>query len=314
MWSVYDGILSPGPTPKLTGPESYNQVTRHLASKVFRGVQVRCPTHTSAQFDEPTPVRVHSVVFAVPPSGVSKRSEATEAMDTSPRKVDTTVEGAVGGQTEEDPNTHLMAWMRDRQNSYSDEMIHFWPLLHPLTDGGGTNTRRLAHRLLSTWQWSAATHTASCPPAPSNMEIGHWLPLERQGNKEDIWAEVYCGCLQHVAEASVGRSWETEGEGMVPKVSPLVLAFLTATGRSVNPSSVRECWPSENDIIPRQPMNPLWACITHCLDKAATRSPSAIAWDMFAWPESNRSFWKEDCLPYSTGSMVDLSTRMPGVH
>ena len=37
VWSVYDGILSPGPTPKLTGPESYNQVTRRLTSKVFRG-------------------------------------------------------------------------------------------------------------------------------------------------------------------------------------------------------------------------------------------------------------------------------------
>ena len=37
VWSVYDRILSPGPTPKLTGPESYNQVTRHLTSKVFRG-------------------------------------------------------------------------------------------------------------------------------------------------------------------------------------------------------------------------------------------------------------------------------------
>ena len=34
---------------------------------------------------------------------------------------------------------------------------------------------------------------------------------------------------------------------------------------------------------------------------------------MFAWPESNKSFWKEDCLPYSPGSMVDLSTRMLGV-
>ena len=84
VWSVYDGILSPGPTPKLTGPESYNQVTRCLASKVFRGVQVRCPTHTSAQFDEPTPVKVRSVVFAIPPSGMSKKSEATEAMDTTP--------------------------------------------------------------------------------------------------------------------------------------------------------------------------------------------------------------------------------------
>ena len=311
VWLVYDGILSPGPTPKLMGTESYNQVTRHLTSKVFRGVQVRCPTHTSAQFDEPSPVRVRSVVIAMPPSRVAKRLEAAEAMDMSPHKVDPTVEGAVGGQIEEDPNTHPMAWMQDRQNSYSDEEIHFWPLLHPLMDGGGMNTRCLARCLLSTWQWSATIETAACPPAPSNMEIGHWLPLDRQGNKEDIWAEAYCGSLQCMAEASVGCSWETEGEGMVPKVSPLVLAFLTTMGRSVNPSSARECWPAKNDIIPRQPMNPLRARITHCLDKAAMRSPSAIAWDMFAWPESNRNFWKEDCLTYSVGSTVDLSTRMP---
>ena len=175
--------VAQGPTPKLTGPESYNQVTRCLTSKVFRGLQLRCLTHTSAQFDEPAPVKVHSVVFAIPPSGMPKKSEATEAMDTTPHKVDTAEEGAVGGETDVDPNTHPMTWMRDHQNSYSDEMISFWPLLRPLTDGGGMATRRLARHLLSTWQWSAAMHTASCPPAPSNMEIGRWLPLDREGKK-----------------------------------------------------------------------------------------------------------------------------------
>ena len=34
VWSVYDGILSPGPTPKLMGPEFYNQVTRCLTSSL----------------------------------------------------------------------------------------------------------------------------------------------------------------------------------------------------------------------------------------------------------------------------------------
>ena len=119
--------------------------------------------------------------------------------------------------------------------------------------------------------------------------------------------------LTSVAEASAGCSWETEGEGMVPQVSPLVQAFLTTMGRRVSPYSVRECWPSKNDLVPRQPMNIVRARITHCLDKVAMRSPSTIAWDMFAWQESNKSFWKEDCLPYSPGSMVDLSTRMLGV-
>ena len=89
-----------------------------------------------------------------------------------------------------DPNTHPMTWMRDRQNSYSDEMISFWPLLRPLTDGGGMATRCLVCRLLSTWQWSSATHTASCPPAPSNMEIGQLLPLDKEGKKEDLWMEA----------------------------------------------------------------------------------------------------------------------------
>ena len=274
---------------------------------------MHCLTRTSAQFDEPAPVKVHSVIFAIPPSGMAKRPETTEAMDTTPHKVDTAEEGAVGGETGVDPNTHPMAWMRDRQNCYSDEMISFWPLLHPLTDGGGKATRQLVHHLLSTWQWSSATHTVSCPPTPSNMEIGQWLPLDKEGKKEDLWIEAYACCLQCMVEASAGRSWETEGEGMVPQVSPLVHAFLTTTGRSVSPSSVRECWPSKNDIVPRQPMNLVRARITHCLDKVATRSPSTVAWDMFMWPESNKNFWKEDCLPYSPGSTVDLSTQMPGV-
>ena len=55
VWLVYNGVLSPGPTPKLTGPETYNQVTRRLAAKVFQGLQVRCPARTSAQFDESVP-------------------------------------------------------------------------------------------------------------------------------------------------------------------------------------------------------------------------------------------------------------------
>ena len=234
-------------------------------------------------------------------------------MDMTPHKIDTAEEGAVGGEIDVDPNTHLMMWMRDSQNSYSDEMISFWSLLCPLTDGGGMATRRLAHHLLSTCQWSSTTHTVSCPPDPSNMETRWWLPLDKEGKKEDIWTEAYACCLQRVAEASTRRSWETEVEGMVPQISPLVQAFLTAMGRSISPSSVRECWLSKNDIIPRQPMNLVQAHITPCLDKVATRSPSTVAWDMFAWPESNKSFWKEDCLPYSPGSMVDLSIRMPGV-
>ena len=84
-----------------------------------------------------------------------------------------------------------------------------------------------------------------------------------------------------------------------PQVSPLAQAFLSAMGRCVSPSILQECWPPKHDIVPRQPMNEVWAHITHCLDQVAKRSPLNITWDIFMWPESNESYWKEDCLPYS---------------
>ena len=127
---------------------------------------------TSAQFDELSPVRkVQSVVFAQPPSKSVRKADVT---DTTPPEREGTEEGAVGGDVEvdADPDIHPMAWMRNRQHCYDDEMISFWPLLHPLMDGGGTIMRRLARHLLSTWEWSSTTHPTSCPPTPTNMEIG----------------------------------------------------------------------------------------------------------------------------------------------
>ena len=125
--------------------------------------------------------------------------------------------------------------------------------------------------------------------------------------------EAYACSLQHVVEAATGQSWMTEGRGMVPQVRPLVQAFLTATGRHVSPHILHECWPPEHNIIPRQSMDEIRALITQCLDKDATQKPSYTAWDMFAWLDSNRNKWKEDCLPYSLGTTVDLSSRMPGI-
>ena len=87
------------------------------------------------------------------------------------QKVENTEEGAVGGEQCIDLDKHPMAWMRNHQHCYDDEMINFWPLLHPLMDGRGTMTWHLAHRLLSMWHWSSITHPMSCPPAPTNMEI-----------------------------------------------------------------------------------------------------------------------------------------------
>ena len=109
----------------------------------------------------------------------------------------------------------------------------------------------------------------SCPPTQTNMEIGRWLPLYREGSRNDFWTEAYVCSLQCMAEAATGWSWVTEGEGMVPQVSPLVQAFLTATGRHVSPPILCECWPPKCSIIPRQPTDEIQAIITQCLDEDA---------------------------------------------
>ena len=192
------------------------------------------------------------------------------------------------------PRHTSMAWMHNHQTCYDNEMIDFWPLLCPLTDGGGTVTCHLACHLLSTWEWSSATYPTSCPPAPTNMEIRRWLPLDRNDHevsREDLWTEAYACCLQCIAKASTGRSWVAEGEGMTPCVSPLTQAFLSAMGRRINPATLWECWPRRHDIVPRQPTNEIQACITRCLDQVAMRSPSNIAWDIFTWPDTNKDCW-----------------------
>ena len=134
-----------------------------------------------------------------------------------------------------------------------------------------------------------------------------------EGSREDLWIEAYACCLQRIAEASTGRSWVAEKEGMSPGVSPLTQAFLSATGRHISPAILRECWPPKHDIVPRQPMNEVRARVTHCLDQVATQTPSNITWDIFAWPDANKDRWGEDCVPYSPGSIMDLSSQMPGI-
>ena len=122
MWSVYDGLLSPGPTPKPVGPESYNQVTRCLAAKVFRGLQVRCSVRTLTPFDKPPTPKLQSIVLAPPQSEIARK---TEAMDTASPKTEGIGEGAVGGDQHIDPDKSPMAWMRNHQCWYDDEMIEF---------------------------------------------------------------------------------------------------------------------------------------------------------------------------------------------
>ena len=181
------------------GPESYNQVTRHLAAKVFRGLQVCCLLRTSAQFDEPPQSKYdwlslhHSRMrvwgrqkpWTWPPKKgkVPRRGSCGRRSRCRPRQASNDL----------DARSSMNLWWQN------DQLL---AVTLP-TDGWERNRDMVssACRLLSTWQWSSATHPTSCPPAPTNMEIGWWLPLDwddRDGSREELWIEAYTCCLQRM--------------------------------------------------------------------------------------------------------------------
>ena len=59
-------------------------------------------------------------------------------------------------------------------------------------------------------------------------------------------------------------------------------------------------------------MDEIRVIVTQCLDETTMQKLSYTAWDMFAYPDSDKSNWEEDSLSYSPGATVNLGTRMLG--
>ena len=52
--------------------------------------------------------------------------------------------------------------------------------------------------------------------------------------------------------------------------------------------------------------------IVRKLDEVATRCPSPIVWDPFAFPLTDDTCWREEALCYRPGKTLDVGARMPG--
>ena len=182
---------------------------------------------------------------------------------------------ATGGQKSD---LHLerdaLKWMKEQQCSYTDEQLSFWTLLHPLTDGSETSSWHLACWLLSVWHWSSVLNPPVCPPAPSQLNIGCWFWEDSGAGEHQKWIEAYTCTLQWLAEASVGHA-EYESVGL-------------------------RHWMKSHSIV-------------KCLDKVATCQLSLTAWDMFTFPEEDEEHWREDCLSYYLGKVVNIRARMPEI-
>ena len=102
------------------------------------------------------------------------------------------------------------------------------------------------------------------------------------------------------------------GETMVPEVSNLVKTFMTATGMQIAPHIIRQCWPSPWEETPQQDLGGIHEVVVHKLDEVATRHPSAMAWDRFAFPPEEEKHWQEVVLSHYPGKVLDISTSMAG--
>ena len=95
-----------------------------------------------------------------------------------------------------DPEVDAMRCMKEHQCSYTDAQLDFWLLLRTLTDRGEELSRHLTRRLLSIWHWVSALDPPLCLPAPSVLDIGHWLWEDHDVDDTQWWIKAYACSLQ----------------------------------------------------------------------------------------------------------------------
>ena len=165
--SVYDGLISPrAHTETWWAPNPTIRWLGHLATKVFRGLQVWCSARTLVQFYEPPTSQVMVCCPRTAPKQDSKKNWGHGHC--FPKNWRHAGEGAVGGDLHMQTQTNIQCLgCTDRQHWYDDEMIEFWPLLCTCWWMGKEAWFGSWHvTYLSTWHWSLVTHPTSCPPAP----------------------------------------------------------------------------------------------------------------------------------------------------
>ena len=167
-------------------------------------------------------------------------------------------------------------------------------------------------RLLSVWHWASALDPLICPPAPSSLNIGHWLWDDCEVDERQWWIKAYTCSLQCIAKASVGWFWTAEGKIMTLQVSNLVEMFMAMTGIHISPHIIRECWPSLQEETPQQDLHGIREVIVWRLDEVVTHHPSTMAWDRFAFPQTEEKHWKKEVLSHYPGKVLDVGAHMLG--
>ena len=78
------------------------------------------------------------------------------------------------------------------------------------------------------------------------------------------------------------------------------------------PTHHQECWPSSQEETPQQDLHGIQEVTIHRLDEVATHHLSTMAWDRFAFPQTEERHWKEEVLSHYPGKVLDVEACMPG--
>ena len=118
-----------------------------------------------------------------------------------------------------DPMWQTMRWLLDCETSLEEEEISWWLLVSPLTNGSNATTKDLVKRLMAAWKWvGVVSESPICPPTPTVLNIRQFLDEDLTGHgwSQQEWLLAYANVLQHVGQATDGRTWRPNGKCFMP--------------------------------------------------------------------------------------------------
>ena len=207
---MYDNQLGPGKSPSLSSFESYGQVLQCLVDKAFKGLKAHCPACTCAMFKTEEKVKVKSVVMV--PQKPCDGLRGTPWWETCGRSLQEGTKCSQRmGTTSRSGNSGL------KMDEGAPAFVY-----------GCAAGFLVASEAPNRWWWGVKPDTLPADyrlcgigcqpwtplyarPAPSSLNIGHWLWEDHDVDDRQQWIEAYACSLQCVAEASVGQSLDHRG-------------------------------------------------------------------------------------------------------
>ena len=146
------------------------------------------------------------------------------------------------------------------------------------------------------------------------LNIGQFLDEELEEGDHMPWLLACARTLQHMGEATEGRTWCPMGMHFTPQVSPLVDAFTEEMQAELTELGIASCWSQPATGVLLQKQDGPFTNVIAFLDGLVCHVLSWKAWDelVFPAPLAEPSIpHRSTHLSYILGCMVDLGGTLP---